>query len=86
MTKGVLLLQDNTPVHKSRVAMAALHTQGFRLLVHPPYSPDLSSSDFYLFHNLKKDLRERKFYDNNGVKEAILAHFEAKGKNIFTMV
>ena len=26
LTKGVLLLQDNAPVHKSRVAMAALHS------------------------------------------------------------
>lgn len=83
LTKGVLLLQDNAPVHKSRVAMAALHKHGFQSIVHPPYSPDLAPSDFYLFPNLKKDLRGRKFSDDNEVKEAILAHFEAKDKKYF---
>ncbi|CAF4935522.1 unnamed protein product [Pieris macdunnoughi] len=83
LTKGVLLLQDNAPVHKSKVAMAALHTHGFESLVHPPYSPDLAPSDFYLFPNLKKDLRGRKFSDDNEVKEAILAHFEGKDKKYF---
>ncbi|CAK9806295.1 Protein GVQW3, partial [Anthophora plagiata] len=56
-TKSVLLLQDNAPVHKSKVAMAALHRSGFELLVHPPYSPDLTLSDYYLFPNFKKELR-----------------------------
>ncbi|CAH2244033.1 jg20705 [Pararge aegeria aegeria] len=83
LTKGVLLLQDNAPVHKSRVAIAALHKHGFESLVHPPYSPDLAPSDFYLFPNLKKDLRGRKFSDDNEVKEAILAHFAAKDKKYF---
>ena len=46
LAKGVLLLQDDTPVLKSRVAMAALHTHGFESLVHPPYSPDQASSGF----------------------------------------
>ena len=81
MTRGVLLLQGNAAVHKSRFAMAALHTHGFEPLVHPPYSPDLAPSDFYLFPNLKKnDLR------GNEVEEAILAHFEAKEKNIISTV
>ena len=81
LAKGVLLLQDNAPVHKSTVGMVALHTHGFESLVHLPYSPDLAPSDFHLFPNLKKELRGRKFSDNNEVKEAILALFEAK-KNI----
>ena len=36
------VLQDNAPVHKSRVSMAALHTHGFKSLLHPPCSPDLA--------------------------------------------
>ncbi|XP_026327857.1 histone-lysine N-methyltransferase SETMAR-like, partial [Hyposmocoma kahamanoa] len=67
-TKGVLLLQDNAPVHKSNVAMAALHKCGFQSLTHPPYSPDLAPSDYYLFPNLKKDLRGNKFRDDEEVK------------------
>lgn len=46
LTKGVLLLHDNAPVHKSRVAMAALHKVGFDILEHPAYSLDLTPSDY----------------------------------------
>ncbi|KAK3094644.1 hypothetical protein FSP39_004374 [Pinctada imbricata] len=53
LIKGVLLHQDNTPVHKSVTAMAAIHDCGFNLIGHPPYSPDLAPSDFNLFPKLK---------------------------------
>ena len=38
---GVLFHQDNSPAHKSVVAMAAVHDCDFELVDHPPYSPDL---------------------------------------------
>jgi histone-lysine N-methyltransferase SETMAR len=34
------------------------------LLTHPPYSPDLAASDFYLFARLKSDLQSMQFADN----------------------
>lgn len=52
-TRGVLLLHDNAPVHKSHVAMAALRNCGYETLNHPPYSPDLAPSDYYLFPKWK---------------------------------
>ena len=53
LSQGVLLLHDNAPVHKSRIAQAAIRECKFEQLNHPPYSPDLASSDYYLFRNLK---------------------------------
>ncbi len=44
-------------VHKSRVAQAAIHKASFEELNHPAYSPDVAPSDYYLFANLKKNLR-----------------------------
>ncbi|KAM8718305.1 hypothetical protein ACLKA7_001005 [Drosophila subpalustris] len=37
--------------------MAKLNELGFELLPHPPYSPDLAPSDYWLFADLKKMLR-----------------------------
>ena len=37
---GVLLLQDNAPVHTSQVAVAQAATCRFELLPRAPYSPD----------------------------------------------
>ena len=44
-----VLLHDNAPVHKSRVAQAAKRECKFEQLNHLPYSPDLAPSDYYLF-------------------------------------
>ena len=69
VTRGVLLLHDNAPVHKSRVVHAALLRDcGFKQLDHSPYSPDLAPSDYYLFPNLKKHLKGARLEDLNSVK------------------
>ena len=57
------MLHDNAPVHKAKVAHDALHACGFEELRHPPYSPDLAPSDYYLFRHLKKHLRGTRFLD-----------------------
>ena len=36
---------------------AKLHELHFELLPHPPYSPDLAPSDYWLFADLKKNAR-----------------------------
>ena len=53
LTRGALLLQENAPAHTSQVAMTAATECGFQILPHPPYSPDVAPSDFYLFPKLK---------------------------------
>ena len=71
LAAAVLLLHDNAPVHKSRVAQVAIRECKFKQLNHPPYSPDLAPSDYYLFRNLKSYLR-----DNDELKAATEAWFE----------
>ena len=48
LSKGVLLQQDNTRVHNCKVAMDAVERNGYELIPHPAYSPDLAPSDFFL--------------------------------------
>ena len=52
--KKILFHQDNAPCHKSIKTMAKLHELHFKLLPHPPYSPDLAPSDYWLSADLKK--------------------------------
>ena len=54
LTNGVLFYQDNAPAHKYVVAMLAMLDCGFEVVDHPPYSPDLTPSDYFLFPNIKK--------------------------------
>ena len=69
LTRGVLLLQDNAPAHTLQVGMAAATECGFEVLPHPPYSPDLARSGFYLFSRLKTNLRGRNFGSIDTVNE-----------------
>ena len=57
--KNVLFHQDNAPCHKSMKTMVRLNELGFELLSHPPDSPDLAPSDYWLFDDLEKHSRER---------------------------
>ena len=61
LRRGVLFHQDNAPAHTLSVELTAIRNAGFELLHHPPYSPDLAPSDFYLFPKLKEFMKGRKF-------------------------
>jgi hypothetical protein len=56
---------------------------GFKVIEHPHYSADLARSDYYLFSKLKKDLRGRKFDDDEEVKTAVMEHFSDKEPEYF---
>ncbi|GBP10692.1 Histone-lysine N-methyltransferase SETMAR [Eumeta japonica] len=76
------VLQDNASVHTARVSRQALKDTGFSEIDHPPYSPDLAPSDYFLFQ-FKKELRGRRFVDDNQMKMAVESHFDCKERNIF---
>jgi histone-lysine N-methyltransferase SETMAR len=43
---------------------------GFQCLDHPPYSPDLATSDYHLFPALKEQLKSRHFLSDMEVISA----------------
>ena len=71
LVRGVLLLQDNVTAHTSKVAMAVATKYSFEVLPHSPYSQTLAPSDFYLFQNLKTNLRCKNFGNNECVIDAV---------------
>ena len=83
LSRGIHLLHDNAPVHTAAVAKRAILDCGFTELNHPPYSPDLAPSDYYLFSKLKSDLRGKKFTSDDEIKSAVFQHFQSKDKNYF---
>ena len=51
----------NARPHIARTIMTTLSTFGWIVLPHPPYSPDLASSDYWLFSDLQRFLEEKDF-------------------------
>ena len=69
-SKGERLLRGNAPAHKGGMDKTA--NCGFELLPHPLYSPDLATSDYHLFPNMKKQLGDRVFADNEETMASVL--------------
>lgn len=63
-----ILLMDNAPAHCSNMAADYYHTVNMDLLSHPPYSPDLAPCDFWIFPELKKTLKGRRFLSLEDLK------------------
>jgi len=47
-----------------------LASLGWTIVPHPPYSPDLALSDFFLFPTMKKTLKGKRFANVEEVKTA----------------
>ena len=67
---GILFHHDNAPAHSSRIVRDVLKEFRWELLPHPPYSPDLAPSDFFLFPKTQRTLERRFFNDTNEAKQA----------------
>ena len=79
----MLFHQENAVCHKSIATMAKLHKLHFELLLHPPYSPDVAPSDYYLFADLKRMLQGNGFGSNEQVIAETKAYFAAKDASFY---
>ena len=63
--------QDNAPVHKSILVTDYLTKMGIKTDRHPPYRPDLTPCDFWLFPKLKEKIRGCRYETIEEMKEAV---------------
>ncbi|GFT01945.1 histone-lysine N-methyltransferase SETMAR [Trichonephila clavipes] len=66
--KGVMFHQDNAKPHTSLVTHQKLLQFEWDTMPHPPYSPDLAPSVYYLFQSLQNFLDGKTFTSNEEVK------------------
>ncbi|KOC61284.1 Histone-lysine N-methyltransferase SETMAR [Habropoda laboriosa] len=59
--KGPILLRDNARPHVSQFTIRKIHELGYETLKHPPYSPDLSPTDYHFCKHFGNFLRENIF-------------------------
>jgi histone-lysine N-methyltransferase SETMAR len=83
LSSHVLLLHDNSPVHKAHSVSTAIHQCGYSELPHPAYSPDLAPSDYYLFSALKTHLRGKRYVDDQSLKAAVQDWFAQREEDFF---
>ena len=52
-------------------------------MLHPPYSPDLGLSNYYLFRSLQKTLSGKTFHDDEAVKSHLVQFFAYKDQKFY---
>lgn len=76
--KKVVFLQDNARPHTARVTREKISELGWETLPHPPYSPDISPSDYHLFLSLDNCMRHKQFKTRVDVINAVRQFFDSK--------
>ena len=64
--------------------MDAVERNGYELISHPAYSPELAPSYFFLFPNLKKDIRGLHFRSDEEVVMAVEEWVSGKDPDFFS--
>lgn len=80
---GWILHHDNAPSHTSFAAQSFLTSKGIPTLSHPPYSPDLAPSDFWLFPRVKQTLKGKRFESTDEIKQKTTSCLRAIPKQDF---
>ena len=80
---NIHFLQDNARPHTAHASVTKLASIGFTLLPHPPYSPDISPSDYYLFAPMKAALRGKTYSNANDLQRDLETWVESKSREFF---
>ncbi len=78
------LHMDNASPHTSRDTRLHLLFRGVCTITHPPYSPDLAPSDFWLYPRLKRGLKGRWFRSLDDLEEAVEQEISGIASHEFT--
>jgi hypothetical protein len=76
-------LHDNAPALKAGSVCQFLAPKKITTFYHPPYSPDLSLPDYFLFPKLKMKLKGLHFADVSEIQDAVTDELEKVQKEEF---
>ena len=74
---------DNAPIHAAARTKETMEEPGFQTLMHPPYSPDLAPSHFFLFRHLKKHLPDQRFQTKDALRHSVEEYFDGLPREHF---
>jgi histone-lysine N-methyltransferase SETMAR len=78
-----LLHHDHAWPHCSVQTQDAMRSLKFTAVAHPPYSPDLAPSDFWLFPELKETLKGQHFSSDATVEAAVRKWISSQQETFF---
>ncbi len=80
----IYFLHDNARPHIAKLTRQKLIEFGWKVLPHPPYSPDLAPTDYHLFRSLSNNLREKTFNNDDEVLSYLTNFFQSKPAQFYS--
>ena len=80
----VRFLHDNARPHTAVCTRQKLLDLGWEIFIHPPYSPDLSPSDFHLFLSMSNTLRNKVFTNDDELNQWLVNFFASKPASFYS--
>ena len=77
--RGMKFHHDNAPAHTTGRTKEFLRQSGLEMIEHPHYSPGLAPCDFWLFPNIKRHLKSRRFESESELIAAFLTELSVYG-------
>ena len=77
------LLHDNAPSHNATIVKQFSAQRKVTVLGHPPYSPDLASTVYFLFPKVKSHLKGRLFDSISDIQKAVTSTLNTIAKDDF---
>lgn len=74
----VYLLHDNARPHVAKKTKEQLESLGWEMLPHPPYSPDISPTDYCLFRSMQHFLEGKHYKNNQEIYDDLAVFFASK--------
>ena len=79
----VYFLHDNARPHVARVTREKILALRWITIPYPPYSSDLSPSDYHLFRSLYHQLKGKKYDDEDHLKADLQDFFDDKSEGFY---
>ncbi|GBM67740.1 hypothetical protein AVEN_29671-1 [Araneus ventricosus] len=83
MTSGVVFIHENSRLYNAVLTQQHLQQLKWDASDHPEYSPDLATSDFHLFPELKNKLGGQNFQKNEEIQSNVKAHLTSLAVTFF---
>ena len=79
----VILQHDNARPRVAKPVKTYLETLKWEVIPHPPYSPDIAPSDYYLFRSIAHDLADQQFRSYEDIEKWLNSWIASKNERYY---